>query len=86
MGDGARVSLGADGALVLGTAAGDIRQPLPYIYQESTTGERTRVDGRYVVRDDQEVGFAVVAYDRTGKRRASPASGVARRRSSYRPS
>ena len=54
----------ADGALVLDTAAGQVRKPRPVIYQE-IEGVRRAVDGRYVVDDADRVGFELGRYDPT---------------------
>ena len=54
----------ATGDLVLTTAAGEVRQHAPVLYQE-VGGERRAVAGGYALRDDGTVGFAVGAYDPT---------------------
>jgi len=54
----------ATGDLVLGTAAGEVRQHAPTIYQE-VGGERRGVTGGYALREDGTVGFVVGAYDPT---------------------
>ena len=41
-----------------------LRQHAPVAYQR-IAGERRPVDSRYVIHDDNTVGFAVVAYDHT---------------------
>lgn len=71
--DPSRIALGIVGAeslsidergdLVIGTPAGDVRQARPTIYQEN--GGRQPVEGRFVLRNDREVGFEVGAYDHT---------------------
>ena len=62
--DGAtRLAIAADGDLVLHTAAGDIRQRKPRVYQE-LDGVRQAIDGRYVVKGRHRVGFEVARYDR----------------------
>ena len=53
-----------DGQLVLDTAAGEIRQPKPVIYQESGE-ERRPIAGGYAMRGDHVVGFEIGAYDRS---------------------
>lgn len=50
------------GALVLETPAGIVRQPRPVIYQE-THGGRQPVEGTYALREGQQVGLSVGAYD-----------------------
>jgi uncharacterized protein (TIGR03437 family) len=50
------------GALVLQTAAGEVRQRQPVVYQEDQ-GERRPVAGRYTALGPNEFGFAVAAYD-----------------------
>ena len=51
-----------DGSLRLRLDGGELRQPKPFIYQE-TGGERREVAGRYVIDGAREVGFEVAAYD-----------------------
>ncbi len=53
-----------DGALVLALAGGDIRQPAPFVYQE-TDGIRASIPARYVIKDRHAVAFEVGAYDRS---------------------
>jgi hypothetical protein len=61
---GARgVRLNADGALVLRTRGGEVRQPKPVAYQEGD-GRRTYVACDYVSSRPGEVGFRLGAYDR----------------------
>ena len=62
--DGAEyVSIDKDGGLRLHTAAGDVRQYRPVVYQEIAEMRRP-IGGRYVLRDDGAVAFEVDAYDR----------------------
>jgi hypothetical protein len=56
------VDVDASGDLVLRTAAGDVRQPAPVIYQE-IDGARRAVAGGYALRGAREVGFALADYD-----------------------
>jgi hypothetical protein len=68
------VQLDADGNLLIHTAAGDVVQHRPYLYQQ-VGAERRPVVGRFTVMNaaqgqgqgvtDQQVGFSVGAYDRT---------------------
>ena len=61
--DGIRgMRIDENGELVLKTAAGEIRQAKPSIYQESG-GQRVAVEGGYVMRGKNRVGFQVGAYD-----------------------
>jgi len=61
--DGAQnIRLDADGNLILVTAHGDLLQQAPVIYQE-IDGERVAVEGRYVLHENNEIGFQVAAYD-----------------------
>ncbi|MET0621739.1 MAG: SBBP repeat-containing protein, partial [Pyrinomonadaceae bacterium] len=63
--DGAeRASVGTDGALILYTRAGELRQPKPFAYQEDGAGRRTRVACDYALNKSGEVGFRLGAYDR----------------------
>src|SRR5207249_446760 len=57
-----RVELTAEGDLLLHTAARDLRQPKPVLYQDSEGGRQT-IDGGYVLGEQQEVRFWVGAYD-----------------------
>src|ERR1035441_3976895 len=60
--DGAReLTLDAEGALVVHSAAGDLRIPLPVIYQE-VAGARKTIQGRYGLLPNHEVGFRLDAY------------------------
>ena len=58
-----RVDLDAAGDLLLKTAACEIRQRKPRLYQEETGGGRQEIGGSYVVHSHGEVGFAVGQYD-----------------------
>jgi subtilase family serine protease len=63
--DGAeRVEVDAGGDLVLRTAAGELRQPRPVVYQE-TDGHRSPVTASYVLDDEGRVRMKVGAYDRS---------------------
>ena len=59
-----KVTLNGQGELVLQTAAGEVKQHKPVIYQE-VNGARQAVAGEYVMQADQQIGFAVGAYDAT---------------------
>src|SRR5438094_3145206 len=59
---GERLEINAEGELVLHAAGGAIRQRVPVIYQE-INGVRTKIEGRYVLKDAHRVGFQVAAYD-----------------------
>ncbi|MBI2877536.1 MAG: SBBP repeat-containing protein, partial [Candidatus Tectomicrobia bacterium] len=59
-----RLSLDAEGNLVLHIARGEILQRAPLIYQEMN-GTRERISGRYVLQGKDRVGFEVSAYDPT---------------------
>ena len=54
--------LAANGDLVLHTPAGTVVEQAPVIYQESD-GERTAVDGAFVLLDPRTVGFRIGQYD-----------------------
>lgn len=61
--DGAeKIGIDADGALVLHTNGGEVRQPKPIIYQE-IAGVKKSIAGGYVVAGEREVRFEVGAYD-----------------------
>jgi len=61
--DGAqRLEIDAEGALVLHAAGGTVRQRKPVMYQE-TVGVRTPIEGGYVLKGANRVGFEVAAYD-----------------------
>jgi hypothetical protein len=59
-----RIDVNRAGELVLHTASGDIRMHKPVLYQE-IDGVRKPVDGGYVLKDGQTVGFQVATYDAT---------------------
>jgi hypothetical protein len=52
------------GDLVLSIAGSEVRQHKPVVYQEANGG-RQSVEGRYVVKSENEVGFELGAYDAT---------------------
>jgi Calx-beta domain/Beta-propeller repeat/Domain of unknown function (DUF4214) len=58
-----RARLDAEGALVLRTRAGEVRQPRPIAYQ-TEGGAKTFVACDYVLNGSGEVGFRLGAYDR----------------------
>ncbi len=63
--DGVRgIGIDDEGGLVLRTAAGDIRQPRPVVYQEDG-GRRIPVKGEYELRGGHRAGFRIGVYDRT---------------------
>jgi uncharacterized repeat protein (TIGR01451 family) len=53
-----------DGVLVIRTGQGRVSLQAPRVYQE-TGGERRPVDGRFVLRGANRVGFAIGSYDRS---------------------
>ena len=57
-----KMHLDTGGDLVLTTPAGEIRQHKPYIYQEKA-GVKQAVAGGYVLKDRNEIAFAVGSYD-----------------------
>lgn len=57
-----RIKLTARGDLLIETAAGQVRQPKPYIYQQTDDGQQS-IPGRYVLRGKNQVGFAIGKYD-----------------------
>ncbi|HLW99473.1 MAG TPA: choice-of-anchor D domain-containing protein, partial [Candidatus Acidoferrales bacterium] len=57
--------LDAQGNLILGTDAGEVRLLRPGIYQMEN-GSRREVAGRYVLKSENRIGFEVAPYD-TGK-------------------
>ncbi|PLS76491.1 MAG: hypothetical protein CYG61_01665 [Actinobacteria bacterium] len=72
--DPARITLAVEGAealrvepggeLVVGTAAGEVRQHVPAIYQE-IGGRRRAVSGGFKLQPRNEVGFSLGSYDHT---------------------
>jgi photosystem II stability/assembly factor-like uncharacterized protein len=56
------IEMDAQGDLVLHTEGGDVRQHKPVVYQE-VDGARREIPSRYVLKDQQRVGFHVDAYD-----------------------
>ncbi len=59
-----KLEIDTQGDLVLHTAQGDIRQKKPVVYQE-IDGVRHEIDGGYVRKSANRVGFKVAAYDRS---------------------
>ena len=57
-----RVEIDANGDLVLHACGREIRQSKPVVYQEADG--RREVEGRYVRKGKNRIGFAVTAYDR----------------------
>lgn len=57
-----RLRLDAGGALVVETAAGELRQPKPFVYQD-VDGARREVSASYVLRGAREFGFEVGPHD-----------------------
>jgi hypothetical protein len=63
--DGAqKLEIDAKGDLVLRVGKGTVRVKKPLIYQD-IQGKRQEIVGRYVVRDEDRVGFRLAAYDGT---------------------
>ncbi len=58
------ISIDKEGDLILRTGGGEVRQRKPFIYQEVANGRR-EIEGRYVKRGRQAVGFEVGDYDTT---------------------
>ncbi len=59
-----KLTVNADGELVLHTAAGALPQPKPMAYQE-IDGVRSTISGSYVLTGADRIGFRLGAYDRT---------------------
>jgi hypothetical protein len=59
-----KLSLDAQGGLVLGVNGGEVRMEKPRIYQE-VSGARREISGGYVLKNAQQVSFQVAAYDAT---------------------
>jgi hypothetical protein len=59
-----KISVNAQGELVLTLQGGEIRQPKPVIYQ-TIDGERHEINGGYRLEGSQTVAFAVGKYDRS---------------------
>jgi uncharacterized repeat protein (TIGR01451 family) len=63
--DGAsKVAIADDGALILQTPGGELRQEAPVVYQQTARGARS-VPGRYRLAPGGEIRFEVGAYDRS---------------------
>ena len=58
------MEIDAQGDLVLHTAAGEIREHKPVVYQE-IAGVRQTISASYALRNEDEVGFAIAQYDRS---------------------
>ncbi|MBI3387242.1 MAG: SBBP repeat-containing protein [Deltaproteobacteria bacterium] len=59
-----QMAVGADGALVLHLSGGEVHMSPPLVYQE-IDGAHRGVVGRYVLRDGDQVAFAIGNYDRS---------------------
>lgn len=59
-----RLHLDRKGNLIAKTAAGDVIQNAPVIYQDGPRGRMT-IDGKYALKGRREVGFEIGAYDRS---------------------
>jgi probable HAF family extracellular repeat protein len=57
-----KLSLDAHGRLVLATAAGEVVQPEPRVYQD-IDGVRHMLDAHYRLVDERRAGFEIAAYD-----------------------
>lgn len=57
-----RVEIDPQGELALQTGAGEVRWHKPVIYQE-INGVRQTVDGRYIQKAENSVGFEIASYD-----------------------
>jgi MYXO-CTERM domain-containing protein len=57
------LSVDSDGALLLGTRQGVLRQLPPVVYQDGLDGSRQRIAGAYRILDATRVAFTVGAYD-----------------------
>ena len=57
-----RIEQDAEGDLIISSAAGELRQQKPVIYQE-INGVRRPVLGRYVLKGTNQIGLDVTAYD-----------------------
>ena len=60
-----RVSIDAEGDLILETTQGALRQHRPLIYQADANGNRQEVAGGYTLLGEHAVGFQVATYDAT---------------------
>jgi hypothetical protein len=54
--------LDANGDLVIMTAAGEVRQQKPLVYQDTDEG-RQQIQGNYLLKGNSEVGFSLGAYN-----------------------
>jgi len=57
------VSLQEDGALVLQTELGTLKESVPVVYQE-INGRRVAVEGSYLLLGDRQIGFEIGSYNR----------------------
>jgi len=57
-----RIEVDPAGELVLHTASGNVRMHKPMLYQD-VQGGRKSIEGGYILKEDQTVGFQVAAYD-----------------------
>jgi hypothetical protein len=56
------ISMDKAGDLVIETASGSVRQRRPLIYQEAKE-QRTEVNGGYIIKEANRIGFEVASYD-----------------------
>jgi len=63
LGGARNISVDADGQLLVETSVGELRIPLPQIYQE-IEGKKHSIAGHYTIREGNQVAFEVASYDR----------------------
>jgi len=59
-----KITISAEGDLILRTSVGDIGMHKPSIYQE-TNGTRQSIAGRYVIKGKRQIAFEVGGYDKS---------------------
>lgn len=59
-----RLRLDRDGNLIAKTAAGEVVQSAPVVYQDGPQG-RTTISGKYALKGRREIGFEIGPYDRS---------------------
>jgi hypothetical protein len=59
-----QLAIADNGDLILSVQGGEVRQRKPFIYQE-VNGQRSQIEGHYVIFDTKQVGFRLGRYDRS---------------------
>jgi hypothetical protein len=58
-----RISVDDKGALIIRVGSTVLRQPRPFVYQETSANERTPIDGSYRIVGRNQIAFTLAPYD-----------------------